>query len=208
MIQLTLDKFLPDSLYAKVGRLFMLRREQRRKLPLEYSLSTTFHIDKSKPVCSLMQPEAQEIIQEYTEFILPTVEKFIDRPVMAENWFKDFETAPWHIDKDELLFRTTGEIKPTKLSTIFYHECNLPPQEGRLRLIDAPWEKTKNWKRANENEMWTDRADYQMHIRPVPNRLVIFSPMIYHIVESFNTMNENSERRSLLLNFWDHELCT
>ena len=150
--------------------------------------------------------------------LAPTIDKFIDDGHWAENWFKD-SRSPWYIDKNERIYsgwkQTTPEHWRTKLSTIFY--CNvkdMQAHQGRLRLMDEENRITKNWTPDPDDIRWNKRKKYQMHIRPVPNRLIIFSPGIWHAVEGFEGSIERGSkpgepvRQSLLLNFWSDKICS
>jgi len=210
MIQLTLDNFLPEDLYNKIGRLFEIQQEadQYELGYYEFNRSSFFYVDQREIACSSQCQEAQDILFEYAEFLQPMAKKFISNADFAEYWYKDGDTVQWHIDKDERIHTLEKRTVPTNLSTIFYYKIeDLPPREGRLRIIDEKYEKTKRWRRAEEDPMWLSRGEHQMHVRPVSNRLVIFSPLLYHCSEPIDERYAY-ERKVVLVNFWDHKLCT
>ena len=107
----------------------------------------------------------------------------------ANNYFdlsemKDYEawthenTIPggMHYDKDELLY-AEGELKFPLCSTVFYANVSDDIRGGKLLFEDG------------------------VTIEPKFNRLVIFSPGLYHGVEPFR-----GKRTSININPWEHEI--
>lgn len=93
--------------------------------------------------------------------LLQVTNKYVDLSMMqgAEYW-SHFGTKPeWHIDKDEVLCRRTGEVKTPICSIVYY----------------AKVEALIGGKFLTETEQVT----------PVQNRMIIFSPNILHGVETY-----------------------
>ena len=81
-----------------------------------------------------------------------------------------------HYDKDELLY-IEGELKFPLCSTVFYANVSDDIKGGKLLFEDG------------------------VTIQPKFNRLVIFSPGLYHGVEPFR-----GKRTSININPWEHKI--
>jgi hypothetical protein len=99
----------------------------------------------------------------------------ISSAVGFELW-THFNTKPeWHYDKDEHLYNTTGELN-TPLCSIAYYP-----------YID--------------NVIGGNFITKDIAVKPMTNRVVVFSPGLYHNVEPYI-----GTRFSLLLNPWQYRL--
>ena len=84
--------------------------------------------------------------------------------------------SEWHYDKDEIAYTTKGVTRYPICSTVFYLEVqNL--ENGKLQFKNG------------------------VEVTPRENRLVIFSPGLYHGVEQFNGV-----RTSINVNPWNTQL--
>jgi hypothetical protein len=109
--------------------------------------------------------------------LLQAVEIYVDlsKMVGCEYWSNLNTKTGWHKDTDEtLLFRDGIESFPI-CSCVYYPEINVT--------------------------LGGDLLFETMRVRPVTNRLVIFSPNMFHTVEDFL-----GDRLSVALNFWSYKL--
>jgi hypothetical protein len=85
----------------------------------------------------------------------------------------------WHVDKDEHLWRTTGEVVNPSLGSIWY---------GHTGDVEGGFLETTNEKGTQL-------------IEPVPNRLIIHHPGQQHMVHKCTA----GMRRSFLTNLWERK---
>lgn len=91
-----------------------------------------------------------------------------------ELWTHYNSIADWHFDKDETLFNTSKIIKLPVCSIIYYPLIN-NLIGGKLLMTDV-------------------------NITPVTNRLVVFSPEVFHKIDHYT-----GERFSLMINPWNEK---
>lgn len=83
--------------------------------------------------------------------------------VGSEIWPNVNETSPdWHIDKDELHFERTGEVKFPHCTLIYYPLVDDNLEGGRLFITD------------------------NVIVRPKSRQLIMMMPNMFHIVEPFS----------------------
>jgi len=111
--------------------------------------------------------------------ILRHAEKYFDTSnLIGYDYWSHTNTRPmhWHYDKDEIAYTTKGVTRYPVCSTVFYLEVeNL--SDGKLQFKNG------------------------VEITPIENRLVIFSPGLYHGVEQFKGV-----RTSININPWNKPL--
>jgi len=121
-------------------------------------------------------------------YLLPRISDLIEDSVKVEWWCNRNGYVDWHIDKDEKEFEETKRYLLPLLSTVFYPyvdckdgellvACNDPIKEGHVGKINNFKEK--------------------ITIKPVENRLVVFSPGLLHRVMPFE-----GSRYSFAANIW------
>ena len=93
---------------------------------------------------------------------------------------KDF--LGWHNDKDEKLYKETGQVVSPGTGTIFY--C-------------YPHEVTGGYLEIAKDEALSEVE----RIEPVFNRLIIFNAALWHRVSKVY----GGKRRALLINLWSHK---
>lgn len=94
------------------------------------------------------------------------------------NGYHHSNSLEWHYDKDEHLWNTQEIINSPKLGFVYYAHTSLP-NGGYLEI---------------------QRENNQIErIEPVPNRLVIFDPSVYHRVEDV----VSGTRRTVASNLWN-----
>lgn len=105
---------------------------------------------------------------------LKKVSKYYDLSSMigCEMWCHNNTRTDWHYDKDEKLYEETQEIKTPLCSIVYYANVN--------NLIDGRF------------------LTETVVVTPKINRLIIFSPNIYHTVEKYT-----GNRLSIAINPWD-----
>jgi hypothetical protein len=86
---------------------------------------------------------------------------------------------PIHVDKDENLYRATGEIIYPLFGAILY-------------FLDSPIV-------GGELKYWTSKDDFVL-VEPANNMLIMLDPTMPHGVREVKM----GTRRSLTINFWDH----
>lgn len=91
-----------------------------------------------------------------------------------EMWRSDSNPG-WHVDKDEILFRERGEHVYPQCSAVYYARAD----------------------QVSGGEFFTDDVRYF----PRTNRLVLFSPGLYHGVSAYT-----GTRLSISLNPWNHRI--
>ena len=106
--------------------------------------------------------------------LLELAQKFFDIGSYSgfELWTHYGSKPEWHYDKDEFLYRRTGELKFPLCSILYY------PFIG-------------------DNLIKGEFVTENLKITPITNRAIIFSPGIYHSVNEYV-----GERFSLILNPW------
>lgn len=116
------------------------------------------------------------IIDEYVSIILSEANKYYDLTNMVgyESWSNYGNPIFWHYDKDEYLWNTEETLKTPICSIVYYGIIN-NLNGGRF---------------TTETEI----------ITPKDNRLLIFSPGIFHSAEDYS-----GERLSIAINPWDYK---
>lgn len=109
--------------------------------------------------------------------LLKLTHQYIDLSTMVgfETW-SHYNTKPgWHLDKDESLYHSTGEVSFPLCSIVYY--LSIENLEGGNFVTETEIIKPKN------------------------NRLIIFSPGLYHSVEKFT-----GKRLIIAIAPWDHKI--
>ncbi len=110
--------------------------------------------------------------------ILEKIEKYFNvSNMVGYDYWTHTNTRPtsWHYDKDEIAYVTKGVTRYPICSSVFYMEVDC--DGGSLQFKNG------------------------VTIKPVVNRLVIFSPKLYHGVEQFT-----GKRVSININPWNTKL--
>jgi hypothetical protein len=118
--------------------------------------------------------EYQKQILEYVKDYVP-----IDNAVGIEEWGHVPETLPFpqkHLDKDEELYKSTGELKFPLCSCIYYHKI--------------------------ENLVGADLMVETHKITPESNMLVLLKPGIWHEITQYTS----GTRTAVMINVWDYRL--
>jgi hypothetical protein len=86
--------------------------------------------------------------------------KFFDLTAMvgSEYWAHSGTRPDWHVDKDEALQHTTGEVAHPLCSIVYYADVDVVGGEFCTESIT---------------------------VKPVTNRMVVFAPGVYHGVEAY-----------------------
>jgi hypothetical protein len=107
--------------------------------------------------------------------LLKRAAKFFDlsRMVGSEYWAHYGTRPDWHIDKDEKLHKTSGEIKCPICSIVYYADIDVV---GGNFLTET------------------------VTVKPITNRMIVFSPGLLHGVESFT-----GTRLAVAVNPWTHK---
>jgi hypothetical protein len=107
---------------------------------------------------------------------IKTVNKYYDLSNMigCEMWCHNNTRPDWHYDKDEKLFQETNQIKTPMCSIVYY---------GLIENLKG-------------GEFTTETVT----IIPKTNRLIIFSPNIYHSVKEYT-----GNRMSIAVNTWNYK---
>lgn len=105
--------------------------------------------------------------------LLKEASKFFNLSSMVgcEYWSHNGTRPEWHIDKDEVLMQQTGKLSTPICSLVYYSE---------VQNLEGGWFMTE-----------------AERIKPKTNRLIIFSPGLYHGVEHYT-----GERISIAVNPW------
>jgi hypothetical protein len=110
--------------------------------------------------------------------LLKEAGKYFDLSSMvgSEYWAHYGTRSDWHVDKDEKLHEETGEIRCPICSIVYYADINV---EGGNFLTKTSM------------------------VRPVTNRMLVFSPNILHCVEPYT-----GTRLSVAVNPWAYKPLT
>jgi hypothetical protein len=139
---IVLDNVLDDAHRAAVVGFFS-SSDQARAMKWQPSTFDGFQEDQS-PMALLVKAAS----------------KFFDLTSMAgcEYWAHYGTRPDWHIDKDEALQNTTGEVAHPLCSIVYYADVNVTGGEFRTESIT---------------------------VKPITNRMVVFAPGILHGVEEY-----------------------
>ena len=133
-------------------------------------------LDNTSIVSNITEFKDIKEAPEMVKSILGKASNYFDLSEMNyyEAWTHE-NTLPngWHQDKDELLYKMELELKFPLCSTVFYANVSEDVQGGKLLFENG------------------------IIVEPKVNRLVIFSPGLYHGVEPFR-----GKRTSININPW------
>ena len=181
------DNFIEDKgLVEDLKRTCEKHHELKEKLGNDIAQFNWYYNKQHKTIHDYPEREASYLYIE--NHLLPKISGLIEFSSKVEWWCNMNGYIGWHIDKDEKEFKRTKRYLLPQLSTVFYPyvdcsdgellvACNDPIKEGHVGKIDNFKEK--------------------ITIKPVENRLVVFSPGLLHRVMPFE-----GSRYSFAANIW------
>lgn len=186
------DRWLPHSLLEAVHELTHLHRGEPTE---EGAPRFSWYSPAERRHVSRLSLAHLEVAQAYVENLMARVGPLLDcKPAGYEWWTNEDNTLPWHVDRDETLFRTRGETRHPLWSTVLYTRVDVRGQGGDL-VMQADESQPAPY---DANLLGSEVPHRLNRIAPVTNRLIVFRRGTRHRIDPFE-----GHRSSLAMNVWD-----